>query len=242
MKGIILAGGQGTRLLPLTKIINKALMPVYNKPMIYYPMETLAAVGIKDIIIVSGRGHAGQFLELLGSGKNFGVRLSYAVQEEAGGIAQALGLCRDFADKEKIIVALADNIFENLSEIKKAVKDFAKQKRGAKLMLKAVSDPERFGVAYLSGEKIEKIIEKPKDPKSNLAVVGLYMYDHNVWDIIKGLRPSNRGELEITDVNNHYVKQGLTTYEILKGWWVDAGTFDSLAKATNLMLGKSNNR
>jgi len=237
MKGIILAGGTGSRLNPLTKVTNKHLLPIYNKPMIYYPLQTLVDAGIKDIMIVSGKGHAGHFLELLKSGEEFGARLSYGVQEEAGGIAQALGLCEDFADREKIVVILGDNIFEkNIAG--KAVEDFEKQEKGAKIFLKKVEDPQRFGVAEISGDKILGIEEKPQNPKGNLAVVGLYMYDDQVWDIIRTLKPSGRGELEITDVNNFYINQNTMTYEIFDGWWTDAGTFDSLLKANNLVAKK----
>lgn len=237
MKGIILAGGTGSRLSPCTKVTNKHLLPIYDKPMIYYPLQTLADAGIKDIMLVSGRGHAGHFLELLKSGEEFGLRLSYGVQEEAGGIAQALGLCEDFADEEKIAVILGDNIFEK-NIAKKAVEDFEKQEKGAKIFLKEVQDPKRFGVAEISGDKIVNIEEKPDEPKSDLAVVGLYMYDNQVWDIIKNLKPSGRGELEITDVNNFYIEQNAMTYEVFDGWWTDAGTFDSLLRANNLVAGE----
>jgi glucose-1-phosphate thymidylyltransferase len=242
MKGIILAGGTGSRLMPLTKVTNKHLLPVFDKPMIYYPLNSLIAAGIKDILIVSGPGHAGHFLNLLGSGKEFGINLSYEVQEEAGGIAQALSLARDFADEEKIAVILGDNIYEDNSQIAKAVRDFLDQEfetagkkvGGAKILLKEVPDPMRFGVAELEGEKIIGIEEKPKKPKSNYSVTGFYLYDNQVFDIIKTLKPSGRGELEITDVNNFYVEQGTMTYEIIQGEWTDAGTFDSLLRASNL--------
>lgn len=236
MKGVILAGGKGTRLLPCTKVTNKHLLPVYNKPMIYYPLRTLINAGVRDILIVSGKGHAGDFLELLSDGHEFGVHLSYAVQEEAGGIAQALGLAEDFADRKKVVVILGDNIFED--NIKPYVKNFEKQKKGAKLFLKEIPDPERFGVAEIKNGKIVKIEEKPKNPKSNLAVTGLYMYDGKVFDIIKTLKPSQRGELEITDVNNFYVKQGTASFEILKGFWSDAGKFESLFKAAQFVRKK----
>lgn len=234
MKGVILAGGTGSRLYPLTKVTNKHLLPVYNKPMIYYPLETLIFLGIKDILIVSGRGHAGHFLDLLGSGQEFGVRLSYEVQEQAGGIAQALGLAQSFADEGKIAVILGDNIFESKEEIKKAYEDFLKQERGAKILLKEVPDPWRFGVAEIQGDKIVGIEEKPKQPKSNYCVTGFYFYDARVFDVIKTLKPSARGELEITDVNNFYIKEGTMTYQIIKGEWTDAGTFDSLFRANCL--------
>lgn len=237
MKGIILAGGKATRLRPLTLVTNKHLLPVYDKPMIYYPIETLVKAGITDIMIVSGRGHAGQFLELLQSGKEFGACFSYGVQEEAGGIAQALGVCEDFSDYKKVVVILGDNILED--DITRAVKDFNRQEKGAKIFLKEVDNPQSFGVAEIDGDKIKSIIEKPKKPKSNLAVAGVYMYDSRVWDIIRGLKPSQRGELEITDVNSFYIKEGLMTFEILKGWWGDGGeSFDSLLEAGNLAAKK----
>ncbi|MFA6410178.1 MAG: sugar phosphate nucleotidyltransferase [Candidatus Buchananbacteria bacterium] len=237
MKGIILAGGTGSRLAPLTNVTNKHLLPVYNKPMIYYPIQTLVSAGVKDIMIVSGKGHAGQFLELLKSGKEFGANFSYGVQEEAGGIAQALGLCEDFSDHQKIVVILGDNILQD--NIAGAVNDFENQAKGAKIFLKEVENPKSFGIAELSGEKIKSIEEKPKEPKSNLAVIGVYMFDSQVWEIIKTLKPSGRGELEITDVNNFYVKQQTMTFEVLKGWWGDGGeSFDSLLKAGNLVAGK----
>jgi len=237
MKGIILAGGTGSRLAPLTAVTNKHLLPIYNKPMIYYPIQTLAKAGIKDIMIVSGKGHAGQFLELLKSGKEFGANFSYAVQEEAGGIAQALGLCEDFADDKKIVVMLGDNILED--DISQAAESFESQKRGAKIFLKEVNNPQSFGIAELAGDKIKSIEEKPKNPKSNLAVIGVYMYDNSVWQAIKTLKPSGRGELEITDVNNFYVAKNEMTFEILSGWWGDGGeSFDSLLEAGNLVAGK----
>jgi glucose-1-phosphate thymidylyltransferase len=231
MKGIILAGGTGSRLMPLTKITNKHLLPVYNKPMIYYPLQTLVNAGVKDIMLVSGKGFAGHFVELLGSGKALGARITYEVQEEAGGIAQALGLARQWAGAEKLVVVLGDNIFDD--SMAKAVEDYKVQPRGAKVFLKSVEDPTRFGVAQLSGDKIIQIEEKPAEPKSDYAVTGLYMYDPQVWDVIDNLIPSGRGELEITDVNNFYVQQGSMTYEILEKNWTDAGTFDSLLKASN---------
>lgn len=233
MKGIILAGGTASRLRPLTKVTNKHLLPVYNKPMIYYPIETLKKAGINNILIVSGKGHAGHFLELLGSGKELGVDLSYEVQEEPGGIAQALGLAEDFADNGEVMVMLGDNII--VEDISQAVKDFKKQGKGAKIFLKEVNSPASFGIAFLKDKKIEKIIEKPKNPDSNLAVIGIYIYDAEVFKIVKTLKPSSRGELEITDVNNYYLKENSLTYEILKGWWGDGGeSFDSLLKASNL--------
>ena len=236
MKGIILAGGNGTRLAPLTKVTNKHLLPIYNKPMIYYPLEVMRKAGIENILIVSGKGHSGHFLNLLGSGKEFGARLSYEVQEEAGGIAQALGLAEDFADGENIAVILGDNVFQD--NLASAVKSFDGQK-GAKIFLKQVHDPHRFGVAEMRDGKILSIEEKPKNPKSDFAVTGIYMYDARVFNAIKMLKPSGRGELEITDVNNFYIKENSMSYEILKGWWTDAGTFDSLLRANMLAAKKA---
>jgi glucose-1-phosphate thymidylyltransferase len=235
MKGIILAGGNGTRLLPMTKVTNKHLLPVYDKPMIYYPLLTLANAGIRDIMIVSGQGHAGHFVELLGSGREFGVRLSYEVQEEAGGIAQALGLCEQYSDYEKVAVILGDNIFED--DMQEAIVSFKAQEKGAKIFLKAVDDPQRFGVAEISGDNIVGIEEKPTQPKSNYAVTGLYLYDSQVWSCIRDLKPSHRGELEITDVNNFYVRQNSMTFKILSGGWTDAGTVPSLYRASCLIAG-----
>ncbi len=236
-----MAGGTGSRLDPLTRVTNKHLLPVYNKPMIYYPIQTLVEAGVKDIMIVSGKGHAGQFLELLRSGKDFGAKFSFGVQEEAGGIAQALSLCEDFSDHEKICVILGDNILED--SIAKAVSDFSSQEIGAKIFLKSVDNPKSFGVAEVKGDKIINIIEKPQEPKSDLAVVGVYMYDKQVWNVIKTLKPSGRGELEITDVNNFYCQQQTMTFEILKGWWGDGGeSFDSLLKAARLVAEKEKNK
>jgi glucose-1-phosphate thymidylyltransferase len=234
LKGVILAGGLGTRLSPLTKITNKHLLPIYCKPMIYYPLETLVGAGIEEILIVTGGRNAGDFLRLLGNGSEFGLNhINYAYQEGEGGIAEALGLAKHFAGNDKIVVMLGDNIIQK--GIKKYVDDFRKQPRGAKLLLKKVDDPERFGVAELKGEKIVSIEEKPKKPKSNYAVTGIYMYDNQVFDIVKNLRPSKRGELEITDVNNAYIKKGEITYGVLDGWWTDSGTFESLLRANNLV-------
>jgi glucose-1-phosphate thymidylyltransferase len=234
MKGIILAGGLGTRLHPLTKITNKHLLPVYGKPMIYYPIEALIIAGIMDIMIVTGGNHAGDFLRLMGNGKEFGLKhINYTYQEGEGGIADALSLAEYFADGEPICVVLGDNIIEK--NIIKAVNDFKKQKKGAKILLKEVPDPERFGVAEIEKDRLINIVEKPKRPKSNLAVIGIYMYDGRVFDIVKTLKPSNRGELEITDVNNAYVKEGTMSWEMLNGWWTDAGTFESLLRASILV-------
>ena len=239
IKGVILAGGSGTRLLPLTKVTNKHLLPVYDRPMIYFPIQALKQAGIKDILIVSGRGHAGHFLELLGSGKDLGVRLSYEVQEKAGGIAQALGLAEDFADGEKIIVILGDNVFQQ--NLKRAVNNFKKQKIGAKIFLSKVKNPCSYGIAEIKKNKIISLEEKPKKPKSNLAVVGIYFYDNQVFKIIKTLKPSARGELEITDVNNYYIQNKLMRYEILRGWWGDCGeNFNSLLEVAQLVAQTKN--
>lgn len=228
MKGVILAGGTGTRLMPLTKVTNKHLLPVYDKPMIYYPLQKLIDAGIKDIMLVSGKGHAGHFLELLGSGKDFGVTLSYAVQETAGGIAQALALAEEFADTESICVILGDNIFEDKFD----VSDFTD---GARIYLKNVANPERFGVATIKDGCVVAITEKPKKPASNYAVTGFYVYDNTVFDRIKKLKPSGRGELEITQVNDEYVKEGRMDTRYVKGFWSDAGTFESLFMASELV-------
>lgn len=235
MKGVILAGGLGSRLLPLTRVTNKHLLPVYNKPMIFYPIECLVNAGIEDIMIVTGGNDAGDFLRLLGNGNAFGLRdLHYTYQEGEGGIADALRLAEHFADGEKIVVVLGDNIIEG--NIRKAVDDFARMEVGAKVLLKSVPDPERFGVAELQNGRIVRIVEKPKQPKSNFAVIGIYMYDRQVFDLIRPLKPSARGELEITDVNNSYLARGQLTYDVLHGWWTDAGTFESLDRAWRLVV------
>ena len=234
MKGVILAGGLGTRLLPLTKTTNKHLLPIYDKPMIYYPIETLINAGIRDILIVTGGNHAGEFLKLLGNGKEFGLKhVNYTYQEGEGGIAEALGLARHFCGDEKVAVILGDNIIER--NIVQAVKEFERQPAGGKILLKEVPDPERFGVAELDGDKVVRIVEKPGEFISNYAVVGIYMYDSRVFEIIDSLKPSDRGELEITDVNNYYLNHDELTYGILDGWWTDAGTFDSLLRANKLV-------
>lgn len=234
MKGIVLAGGLGTRLYPLTKVTNKHLLPVYHKPMIYYPIQSLKKAGIKSILIVSGKGHAGHFLELLGSGNELGVKISYEVQEKPGGIAQALSLAENFSAGEKIAVILGDNVFPD--SLKPAITAFRKQKKGAKIFLKKVDNPGSYGVAEIRRGKIIKITEKPKRPKSNLAVAGIYLYDNQVFEIIRNLKPSARGELEITDVNNFYLKKGILTYKILGGWWGDCGeSFDSLLRTSYLV-------
>ena len=232
MKGVILAGGQGTRLRPLTYITNKHLLPVYNKPMIYYPLERMAEAGVKDVMIVSGKGHTGQFLELLRSGKDFGLNLSYAVQEEPGGIAQALSLAENFADGGRVLVILGDNIFED--SVAAVVKEF-ENRDGGMIFLKEVSDPTPYGVPEMKEGKIVKIIEKPDNPPSKYAVLGIYLYDNSVFDIVRELVPSARGELEITDVNNRYLAEGKLGYHILEGWWGDGGeSFDSLLEAGEL--------
>ncbi len=234
MKGIILAGGTGSRLRPLTYVTNKHLLPVYNKPMIYYPLETMVACGFKDILIISGREHAGDFLNLLGSGKEFGVRIAYEVQEDAGGIAQALALAKDFADNGSVAVHLGDNIFEQTEQLVSGVNKFRQTDKGSKIFVKEVADPKRFGVAEINGDNVISIVEKPENPKSNLCVTGFYLYDSQVFEVIKTLNPSARGELEITDVNNYYIKQGTMTFEKVLGEWTDAGTFESLYKASEL--------
>lgn len=237
MKGVILAGGLGSRLFPLTKVTNKHLLPVYNKPMIYYPIETLVQAGIHDILLVTGGNSAGDFLKLLGNGKDFGLKhINYTYQEGEGGIAHALALAEHFVDGEKVIVILGDNIVED--NITLFVDRFRKQGKGARLLLKSVEDPERFGVARLEGDKIVEIIEKPKNPTSPYAVVGVYMFDEEVFNIIRTLKPSHRGELEITDVNNHYLKQSRLEYDTLSGFWSDAGTFESLYRANRLIQEK----
>ncbi len=234
MKGVILAGGLGTRLYPLTKVTNKHLLPVYDKPMIYYPIQTLINAGIDDILIVTGGNNAGDFLRLLGNGKEFGLKhINYTYQEGEGGIAEALRLAEFFASGEKICVVLGDNLIEK--NIRKAVENFRRQKEGAKILLKEVSDPQRFGVPELKGDRIARIEEKPKKPKSQYAVIGIYLFDQEVFNFIKTLKPSDRGELEITDVNNRYIKKRLMTWDILEGWWTDAGTFESLLRANQLV-------
>lgn len=222
MKGIVLAGGLGTRLYPLTKITNKHLLPLYNKPMIYYPIQTLVNAGISEIMIVTGGNDAGDFLKLLGNGSEFGLKhLNFTYQANEGGIAEAVGLCEYFAKGKKVVIILGDNIIEK--SIKNTVDKFKNQEEGARIFLKKVQNPREYGVAEIKKKKVIKIVEKPKQPKSDLAVIGIYMYDSSVFDIIKTLKPSKRGELEITDVNNAYIKMGLMRYEILSGGWADAG-------------------
>lgn len=229
MKGVILAGGTGSRLMPMTKVTNKHLLPVYDRPMIMWPLQTLMRAGIKDIMIVSGKGHAGHFLELLGSGRSMGITLSYAVQEEAGGIAEALMHTEDFADDETdVAVILGDNIFEKDLDV-------SNFNGGARIFLKEVPDPHRFGVAKLEDSKVVEIVEKPKEPASNLAVSGFYVFDNTVYQKIRGITRSQRGELEITDVNNAYVKEGKMEARFVDGFWTDAGTVDSLYLASTLI-------
>ena len=233
MKGIVLAGGTGSRLRPLTSVTNKHLLPVGRYPMIFYPIYRLKEARITEILIVTGRDHMGDVIELLGSGKDFGVEFTFKVQDAAGGISQALGLAEHFVNGDGCVVVLGDNIFED--SIGQYIKSFEKQGKGAKILIKEVSDPQRFGVTELKDGKIISIEEKPKFPKSNFIVTGIYMYDSEVFDIIKTLKPSARGELEITDVNNAYIKKGMLTYDILKGWWTDAGTPESLLKSNMLV-------
>jgi glucose-1-phosphate thymidylyltransferase len=234
MKGVVLAGGLGSRLYPLTKITNKHLLPVYDKPMIYYPIQTLINAGIDDIMIVTGGNYAGHFLQLLGNGKDFGLKhLNYTYQQGEGGIADALSLVEHFAKGEPVCVVLGDNIIEG--SVRKAADDYRSQEKGAKILLKKVHDPQRFGVPELAGDRVIQIEEKPKNPKSDYAVIGIYFFDNTVFDVIKTLKPSDRGELEITDVNNHFINQGTMTWGELEGWWTDAGTFESLLYASNLV-------
>ena len=234
MKGIVLAGGSGSRLFPLTKITNKHLLPIYDRPMIYYPLQTLVDAGVQDIMVVTGGRNSGDFLRLLANGKSFGLKhINYTYQEGEGGIAEALGLCQHFADGNKICVVLGDNIIER--DIRGAADAFRAQEKGARVLLKKVHDAERFGVAEIKGDRIVNIEEKPKQPKSDYAVTGIYMYDESVFDKIRELKPSNRGELEITDVNNAYIREGTLSFSFLDGWWTDAGTFDSLLRAANLV-------
>lgn len=241
MKGVVLAGGLGTRLRPLTAVTNKHLLPVYNQPMIYYPVQTLVNAGITDIMIVTGGNSAGDFLKLLGNGKAFGLKhLNYTYQEGEGGIAEALSLVEHFAADEPVCVVLGDNIIEG--NISSAVRAYRHQGGGAKIILKKVPDPERFGVPELDGRSVVRIEEKPKIPPSEYAVIGIYMYDAGVYEIIRTLKPSGRGELEITDVNNAYIERGEMTWEELEGWWTDAGTFESLLRASNLVAETGANR
>jgi len=236
LRGVVLAGGTGSRLFPLTKVTNKHLLPVGREPMIFHPVRKLTTAGIEEILVVTGVEHMGDVVTLLGSGKDFGCRFTYKVQDEAGGIAQALGLAENFAGQELLCVILGDNIFAD--DIRAYVKAFREQGRGARLLLKQVHDPQRYGVAEIEGSRVVRIVEKPKKPKSDLAVVGIYFYDSQVFDIIRTLKPSARGELEITDVNNYYLRVGTLQCDRLAGWWTDAGTFDSLAAANELVRRK----
>ncbi len=238
MKGVVLAGGLGTRLDPLTRITNKHLLPVYNRPMIYYPIQTLVDAGIREILIVTGGNWAGDFLRLLGNGKDFGLRhLDYTYQEGEKGIAHALALAEHFADDGPITVILGDNIIDG--DISPSLSEFSKQQRGARILLKEVDHPERFGVPEFDEDRLTRIIEKPHDPSSTYAVTGIYLYDPDVFDIIRKLVPSKRGQLEITDVNNIYISRGTMTYDIFEGWWTDAGTFESLFRANQHMARKT---
>jgi glucose-1-phosphate thymidylyltransferase len=237
MKGIVLAGGTGSRLFPLTKVTNKHLLPVGREPMIFHPVKKLTEAGIGEILVVTGVEHMGDVVTLLGSGRDFGCRFTYKVQDEAGGIAQALGLAENFAGKDLICVILGDNIFQD--PIMPFVRAFEKQQKGARLLLKQVHDPQRYGVAEVDGSRVVRIVEKPKQPKTDLAVVGIYFFDGEVFDVIRTLKPSARGELEITDVNNHYLSEGVLQCDRLSGWWTDAGTFDSLHAANELVTGRA---
>jgi glucose-1-phosphate thymidylyltransferase len=234
LKGVVLAGGTGSRLMPLTKVTNKHLLPVGHKPMIFYPIEKLTAVGVEEILIVTGVEHMGDVVSLLGSGRAFGCRFTYKVQDQAGGIAQALALAENFANSKPLAVILGDNIFQ--TNLKNYADKFTAQKTGARILLKQVEYPQRFGVAELSDGRIIGIEEKPERPKSNYAVTGIYFYDASVFEIIRTLKPSARGELEITHVNDAYIAKGRLAYDILEGWWTDAGTFESLARANELVL------
>lgn len=234
LRGIVLAGGTGSRLMPLTKVTNKHLLPVGHKPMVFYPIEKLTAVGIEEILIVTGVEHMGDVVSLLGSGKDFGCRFTYKVQDQAGGIAQALALAESFANGQPLAVILGDNIFQ--ANLQTYVERFIAQKTGARILLKQVEYPRRFGVAELSGSRIVGIEEKPEQPKSNYAVTGIYFYDASVFDIIRTLKPSARGEFEISHVNDTYITNGQLAYDILDGWWTDAGTFESLTRANELVI------
>jgi glucose-1-phosphate thymidylyltransferase len=234
LKGVVLAGGSGSRLRPLTAVTNKHLLPVHNQPMIFYPIQTLVNAGITDIMIVTGGNSAGDFLKLLGNGKAFGLKhLNYTYQEGEGGIAAALSLVEHFASGEPVCVVLGDNIIQG--NIRAAVDSYREQGKGAKILLKKVTDPQRFGVPQLDGQRVVRIEEKPAEPKSEYAVIGIYMYDEHVFEVIRVLKPSGRGELEITDVNNAYIERGEMTWDVLEGWWSDAGTFESLLHASNLV-------
>jgi glucose-1-phosphate thymidylyltransferase len=234
LKGVVLAGGTGSRLMPVTKVTNKHLLPVGQKPMIYYPISKLTSVGIERILIVTGVEHMGDVVSLLGSGGEFACEFTYKVQDQAGGIAQALALAEDFSRGGPVVVILGDNIFQ--ASLKDYVAKFAAQEKGARVLLKQVAEPQRFGVAAICDGKVTSIEEKPKEPKSDYAITGIYFYDASVFDIIRTLKPSARGELEITDVNNFYISKGQLAYDILEGWWTDAGTFASLERANELVI------
>ena len=241
MKGVILAGGLGTRMRPLTHVTNKHLLPVYDRPMIFLPLQALVEAGIRDILIVTGGNNAGDFLRLIGNGSAFGLKhVNYTYQRGEGGIAEALGLAEHFAGRDKIVVILGDNIMEK--SIAPHVRAFEKQARGARILIKQVPDPERFGVVVFRGGKVLAVEEKPKRPKSDYIVTGVYMYDPQVFDIVKTLKPSGRGELEITDVNNAYIRKGQMACSVLRGWWSDCGTFDSLLRASQLLAKKAKAR
>jgi len=239
MKGVVLAGGLGTRLRPLTRITNKHLLPVYDKPMVYYPIEMLVEAGITDIMIVTGGTSAGDFLRLIGNGEDFGLsRINYAYQKGEGGIAEALGLVRGFVDDDRVVVVLGDNILQN--GIKKGVEAFAGQRAGSRIFLKQVDHPWEYGIAEVEGHKIKRILEKPRDPPSDLAVIGVYMYPPDVFDVITTLKPSGRGELEITDVNNVYIERGEMEYEVVEGWWLDAGENHKALLKASLTVARQN--
>ena len=234
LKGVVLAGGTGSRLMPLTKVTNKHLLPIGQKPMVYYPIGKLTSIGIKEILVVTGVEHMGDVVGLLGSGKEFGCQFTYRVQDEAGGIAEALGLAENFAAERPLVVILGDNIFQ--ASLKSYVDKFLAQKTGARILLKQAPNPQRFGVVEFLNGKIVRIEEKPKKPKSDFVVTGIYFYDNSVFDIIRTLKPSARGELEISDVNDAYISKGQMEYDILDGWWTDAGTFESLSRANELVI------
>lgn len=234
MKGVVLAGGLGTRLLPLTRVTNKHLLPVYDKPMVFYPIQTLVDAGITDIMLVTGGNNAGDFLRLIGNGEEFGLRhMNYAYQKSEGGIADALKLARHFVGDDRVAVMLGDNFVQG--NLRKAVEAFEAQPCGAKIFLKEVDNPTEFGVAVLEGDTVVRIIEKPKQPPSNLAVIGIYLYDSDVFDICETLEPSERDELEISDVNNEYIRRGTMTYDVIDGWWADCGSFEALLRSSLLV-------
>lgn len=236
MKGIILAGGKGTRLYPITKVVDKLLLPVYNQPLIFYPLATLREAGVRDILIISSPGRLPLFERLFKKGRNFGVRIAYAIQRKPLGMAHALSFGRDFVRGDKVAVIAGDNIFG--ASVKKGIADFERQEKGAKIFIREDPEAKRYGVVEFDKERVLNIIEKPERPKTNWAQLGLYLYDDRVFDFIKKLKPSKRGEYEITDLNGLYVSEGTMTFQRQKGWWIDAGTFDALLKANNYMAGK----